>query len=309
MNNPEQLIPPTSEVLPRPHSSSHASPGPHSGDAGQTEPSVSRPALFLAWSNAHRVTDSQTAQDATAAEEWIATSSPVTIPSRRCDRGLWLLRDSFIRREGWSRINAEPAAALLLRQTPSRPIYAAIKRTGDIVGSLVLLILLLPVFILVAALVRLDSSGPAIFRQRRIGKNGKEFLLWKFRSMHTDAPEYAPSPTSILDRRLTRVGRLIRRVSVDELPQLVNVLKGEMSLVGPRPEMPFIVDGYTLLERGRLVVKPGITGLWQVSPARALPIHENLQFDLHYIHHRNLMLDGAILLRTIAAVIHGVGAV
>ncbi len=199
--------------------------------------------------------------------------------------------------------------ATLLRLAPSRPIYAAIKRASDIAVSLVLLALFLPVFILVAALIQLDSPGPAIFRQRRIGKNGEEFLLWKFRSMHVDAPKYAPSPTSALDPRLTRIGRLIRRVSADELPQLVNVLKGEMSLVGPRPEMPFIVDRYTSLERCRLAAKPGITGLWQVSPARAFPIHENLQFDLHYIHHQNLMLDGAILLRTIAAVLQGVGAV
>jgi lipopolysaccharide/colanic/teichoic acid biosynthesis glycosyltransferase len=127
--------------------------------------------------------------------------------------------------------------------------------------------------------------------------------------MRIDAPKYAPSPTSDRDCRLTRIGRLIRRISIDELPQLINVLKGEMSLVGPRPEMPFIVDRYTPLERGRLAVKPGITGLWQVSPARALPIHENLQYDLHYIFHQSLMLDGAILLRTLAAVIRGVGAV
>jgi lipopolysaccharide/colanic/teichoic acid biosynthesis glycosyltransferase len=108
---------------------------------------------------------------------------------------------------------------------------------------------------------------------------------------------------------LTRVGRLIRRMSLDELPQLMNVLKGEMSLVGPRPEMPFIVDGYGDLERKRLAVRPGITGLWQISPARAFPIHENIQFDLHYIRHQNLVLDCAILVRTIAAVIDGVGAI
>jgi lipopolysaccharide/colanic/teichoic acid biosynthesis glycosyltransferase len=127
--------------------------------------------------------------------------------------------------------------------------------------------------------------------------------------MRTDAPQYASSPTSDRDWRLTRVGRVIRRLSIDELPQLINVLSGEMSLVGPRPEMPYLVYRYTEAERERLTIKPGITGLWQVSPARAYPIHENLQYDLHYIRHQNMLLDGAILLRTIIAVIRGVGAV
>jgi lipopolysaccharide/colanic/teichoic acid biosynthesis glycosyltransferase len=98
-------------------------------------------------------------------------------------------------------------------------------------------------------------------------------------------------------------------MSIDEMPQLINVLKGEMSLVGPRPEMPFIVERYGPEAYERLSVKPGITGLWQISPARAHPIHENLQYDLHYIRNQNLLLDCAIIVRTIAAVIHGVGAV
>jgi lipopolysaccharide/colanic/teichoic acid biosynthesis glycosyltransferase len=220
------------------------------------------------------------------------------------DRGLWLLRDVFMGRESWSRVNSEGVA-----DSAQRPLYVVTKRAGDILASVVLLILLLPVFIVLADLVTLDSPGPALFRQRRVGKDGREFVLWKFRSMRTDVPRYSPSPTAEMDLRLTRVGRLIRRLSLDELPQLFNVLKGEMSLVGPRPEMPFIVEGYTGLERRRLTVKPGLTGLWQVSPARAFPIHQNLQYDLHYIQHQNLMLDGAILLRTIVAVIRGVGAI
>jgi lipopolysaccharide/colanic/teichoic acid biosynthesis glycosyltransferase len=98
-------------------------------------------------------------------------------------------------------------------------------------------------------------------------------------------------------------------MSIDEIPQLINVLKGEMSLVGPRPEMPFIVDMYHSAEGERFAARPGITGLWQISPARAFPIHENLQYDLHYIRNQNLFLDCAIILRTITAVIHGIGAV
>jgi lipopolysaccharide/colanic/teichoic acid biosynthesis glycosyltransferase len=184
-----------------------------------------------------------------------------------------------------------------------------VKRAVDMAGAAVLLAVLAPVLALVALLIRLDSPGPAVFRQRRVGKDGVEFRLWKFRSMRRDAPEYARSPTSDTDARLTRAGRLIRRVSLDELPQLINVLRGEMSLVGPRPEMPFIVAGYTALERRRLAVKPGITGLWQISPARAYPIHEHLEYDLDYIRQQNLVLDGAILLRTVRAVWRGVGAV
>jgi len=110
------------------------------------------------------------------------------------------------------------------------------------------------------------------------------------------------------DPRLTNIGRALRRLSIDELPQLLNVIQGNMSLVGPRPEMPFIVAKYGPQERMRLSATPGITGLWQISPARAMPIHKNLQFDLFYIESRNIFLDIAILLRTITAVVRGIGA-
>jgi len=183
------------------------------------------------------------------------------------------------------------------------------KRSCDVVGALLFLTILLPLGLMVAILIKLDSSGPVFFRHRRIGRDGKHFVLWKFRSMRTDVPQYGISPRSTADERLTRIGRLIRRLSIDELPQLINVLRGDMSLVGPRPEMPFIVDGYRPLERERLATKPGLTGLWQISPARAFPIHENLQYDLHYINNQNLLLDCAIVLRTIAAVVRGIGAV
>jgi lipopolysaccharide/colanic/teichoic acid biosynthesis glycosyltransferase len=171
------------------------------------------------------------------------------------------------------------------------------------------LVALVPLFALIAIVIKLDSPGPVFFRHYRVGKDGNKFILWKFRSMKVDVSKYAVSPQSTTDTRLTRIGRLIRRLSIDELPQLINVLKGEMSLVGPRPEMPFIVELYRSAEYERSTVKPGITGLWQISPARAFPIHETLQYDLYYIRNQNFWLDCAILLRTIAAVIHGVGAV
>jgi lipopolysaccharide/colanic/teichoic acid biosynthesis glycosyltransferase len=186
--------------------------------------------------------------------------------------------------------------------------YGLTKRSCDVVGSTILLAALLPLGLMVAISIKFDSPGSVFFRHYRIGKNGKQFILWKFRSMKADVPRYGIHPQSAADMRLTRVGRLIRRLSIDELPQLINVLRGEMSFVGPRPEMPFIVDRYRPIERKRLAVKPGITGLWQISPDRAFPIHENLQYDLYYIRNQNLLLDGAILLRTLAAVVRGTGA-
>jgi lipopolysaccharide/colanic/teichoic acid biosynthesis glycosyltransferase len=188
------------------------------------------------------------------------------------------------------------------------PANLIMKRAIDAVGSIILLIALSPLLVAIAVLVRAGSKGAVLFRHWRVGRDGAEFRMWKFRSMRVETPQYERSPLSDSDPRLTRVGRILRRLSVDELPQLINVLKGDMSLVGPRPEMPFIVEGYDVYESRRLQAKPGITGLWQISPARAMPIHENLWFDLYYIEHKNIFLDCAILLRTITAVVRGVGA-
>jgi lipopolysaccharide/colanic/teichoic acid biosynthesis glycosyltransferase len=223
------------------------------------------------------------------------------------DLGMWLLHRSVI--QGWARIRTRTRSRVghtgdVLKWWPSLT-----KRCCDIVGSVILLMVLWPLLVVIAVLIKIDSAGPILFRHERVGKNGNQFVLLKFRSMKVEVPKYECSPTSGFDMRLTRLGRIIRRLSLDEIPQLINVLKGDMSLVGPRPEMPFIVEGYGTLERERLAVKPGITGLWQISPARAFPIHENLQYDLYYVRHRNLFLDWAILVRTITAVIRGVGAV
>lgn len=188
------------------------------------------------------------------------------------------------------------------------PDDSILKRGMDIAASSLLLLICFPLFVCVAALIKSDSAGPALFRQKRIGKDGVPFEIWKFRSMRVDAHPYARSPVGNDDPRLTRIGRILRRLSIDELPQLLNVWKGEMSLVGPRPEMPFIVETYGPLEMQRLCVRPGITGLWQISPARAMPIHENLNYDLSYIENQSIVLDCVILLRTIRAVIRGIGA-
>ncbi len=184
--------------------------------------------------------------------------------------------------------------------------YEAMKRPFDLVAALLMILLLAPVWILLALLIKLDSRGPVLFTQERVGKDGKTFKMYKLRSMHVNAPKYAVSPTESRDPRITRVGRFLRRASLDELAQLINVVKGDMSLVGPRPEMPFIVAQYTQAQRQRLRVKPGITGLWQLSADRAFQIHENIQYDLYYIRHRGIFMDIAILLHTLVFAMHGV---
>jgi lipopolysaccharide/colanic/teichoic acid biosynthesis glycosyltransferase len=225
------------------------------------------------------------------------------------DFGLWLLHRAASRHDQWERLREAPRSFVSARLCGLQYSSSWLKRSCDIIGSLFFLIMLSPFFVLVAILIKLDSPGPVLFRHRRVGVNGNNFVLWKFRSMRIDVPEYEVSPQSAVDDRLTRIGKLIRRLSVDEIPQFINVLKGEMSLVGPRPEMPFIVNRYRPADCERLFVRPGITGLWQISPARAFPIHENLQYDLHYIRNQNFFLDCTIILRTVTAVIRGIGAV
>ena len=182
-----------------------------------------------------------------------------------------------------------------------------------------LLLVLAPVLLGLALLVRLDSPGPVVFRQQRIGRDGREFTMLKFRTMHA-----GPEPAGTLlahgndadgvlfklrsDPRITRVGRLLRRYSLDELPQLVNVVVGQMSLVGPRPALPGEVDRYDDDPRRRLVVKPGLTGLWQVSGRSDLPWDEAVRLDLLYVDNWSLTLDLAILARTAGAVLGHRGA-
>ena len=171
----------------------------------------------------------------------------------------------------------------------------------------------------VALMVRMTSAGPAIFRQERVGRFGEPFQLYKFRTMVVDAELKKAALASqndgngLLfkvrsDPRVTRTGAWLRRWSLDELPQLLNVLKGDMSLVGPRPPLPDEVARYTDYVRRRLVVKPGITGLWQVSGRSDLPWEEAVRLDLRYVENWSLSLDLVILLRTLTAVCRGAGA-
>jgi exopolysaccharide biosynthesis polyprenyl glycosylphosphotransferase len=184
--------------------------------------------------------------------------------------------------------------------------YDIVKRSLDIVGSLTLLAIGIPIWLLLAVLIKIDSPGPIFFLQDRVGINGKLFKMLKFRSMYQGSCGNEYSPQTSGDSRITRVGKFLRRTSLDELPQLANVLQGTMSLVGPRPEMPFIVQEYTDRHRQRLQVKPGITGLWQLSGDRAFLIHENVEYDLYYIQHQNFFMDLAILLHTAFFAMRGI---
>jgi exopolysaccharide biosynthesis polyprenyl glycosylphosphotransferase len=184
--------------------------------------------------------------------------------------------------------------------------YEIVKRCLDVLFTVVLLTLGAPFFILLAALVKLDSPGPALFKQKRVGQYGKPFRMFKFRTMYVQASGDDYSPQKPNDPRITRFGRFLRKTSLDELPQLLNVLGGTMSLVGPRPEMSFIVAKYGDKERQRLQVKPGLTGLWQLSGDRAFLIHENLEYDLYYIKHRNFFMDLAVLLHTSIFAMRGI---
>lgn len=184
---------------------------------------------------------------------------------------------------------------------PVRPLYRAAKRLIDLAVSASLLLLALPLLLLIALLIKRDSPGPVFFSQVRVGLGGRTFRMLKFRTMYVDQCGDAISPDSKQDPRVTRIGRILRATSLDELPQFLNVLIGEMSLVGPRPEMPFIVESYSPVDRLRLDAKPGITGLWQVSEARKAPIHENIDYDLYYIENQSIVLDMVIFVLTAAA--------
>ena len=176
------------------------------------------------------------------------------------------------------------------------------KRSFDLAFSCTVITLALPVMAVIVCLIWLTSPGPVLFRQRRVGRGGRLFTIYKFRTMHKTANPYASSPDSdFKDTRVTSVGKLLRKTGLDELPQFVNVLRGEMSVVGPRPEMPFWVKQYTPRQLGRLQVLPGITGLWQISPARKDQIHENLQYDFYYIRHQSVWLDIWLVYRTFRA--------
>ncbi len=185
---------------------------------------------------------------------------------------------------------------------------AVIRRAIDVIGSSATLVLAAPVILTAMVAIRLESAGAAIYRQRRAGLAGREFELLKLRTMVAGAERVgAGLAIDAEDPRITRVGAFLRRTSLDELPNLVNVLRGEMSLIGPRPTLPVQVAQYTDRQRGRLAIKPGITGWAQVNGRASLPWSERIELDLYYIEHRSPALDLRILWRTVAMVLGGSG--
>jgi lipopolysaccharide/colanic/teichoic acid biosynthesis glycosyltransferase len=181
-----------------------------------------------------------------------------------------------------------------------------VKRALDVVVASVGLLLGGPVLVVAMAAIRLESSGHPIYRQRRIGRDGEPFDLYKLRTMVHGAEHMgAGMAVNEGDSRITRVGAFLRRTSLDELPNLVNVLRGDMSIVGPRPTIPVQVEQYTERQRGRLAVKPGITGWAQVNGRASLPWADRIELDLWYVEHQSLRLDLRILARTVAILVRG----
>lgn len=187
--------------------------------------------------------------------------------------------------------------------------YYFIKRCIDIIGSLTGLILLSPVFLITAVWVKIDSRGPVFFVQERVGKNGKLFKMYKFRSMCTNAEDMlaklrnknemsGPMFKIKEDPRITKAGRFIRKTSIDELPQLYNVLMGDMSLVGPRPNLPREVKEFSPYQRQKLLVKPGITCYWQVMGRNSIDFEDWMKLDIKYVKERSTLLDIKLILKT-----------
>jgi lipopolysaccharide/colanic/teichoic acid biosynthesis glycosyltransferase len=183
-----------------------------------------------------------------------------------------------------------------------------IRRAIDVLGGSVMLVLAAPVIAVSMVAIRLESRGHPIYRQRRVGKDGRQFDLLKLRTM-VDGAEHVGAGLAINenDPRVTRVGALLRRASLDELPNLLNVVRGELSLIGPRPTIPVQVAQYTERQRGRLAIRPGITGWAQVNGRASLPWSERIELDLYYVEHRSLALDLRILWRTVTIVFGGSG--
>jgi exopolysaccharide biosynthesis polyprenyl glycosylphosphotransferase len=222
-------------------------------------------------------------------------------------------------------IGALPVITLFREPLPRAA--RVVKRASDVFLASAALLLLAPVWLLIALLIKLDSRGPVLYRQERVGMDGRIFLFLKFRTMRPDADDSAhrdyqrrliqgqpgtnlgdterPVYKLHADPRVTRVGRLLRRLSLDELPQLLNVLRGDMSVVGPRPPIPYEVEAYALWHRKRLDMKPGLTGLWQVSGRNRLSFDEMVRLDLFYIENWSLLLDLRIILKTLPVVLRG----
>lgn len=233
---------------------------------------------------------------------------------------VWVIPDYFSLTLHRASIEDFAGIPMLDLRAPALTEYQRImKRTFDLICSSLSLIVSLPMMGIIALAIRLDSRGSVFYHQKRVGENGRLFEMIKFRTMVADADQLQ---TLIIkkdekghvlhkiadDPRITRVGRFLRRTSLDELPQLFNVFKGEMSLVGPRPEMPYLVDKYALWQRKRFAVPQGMTGWWQINGRSDKPMHLHTDEDLYYVQHYSIWLDLQIILKTIWVVLRGKGA-
>jgi lipopolysaccharide/colanic/teichoic acid biosynthesis glycosyltransferase len=183
-------------------------------------------------------------------------------------------------------------------------MYEPLKRAMDLAIACCVAVVVLPLMAIIAVVIRLDSKGPALLRQERVGRHGEDFELLKFRTMVVGAHKMGAGwLIAERDPRITRVGHFLRRWSLDELPQLINVLRGDMSIIGPRPTLRYQVDQYTDFQRRRLEVRPGITGWAQVQGRNDLPWPRRIELDVHYVEHRSLRLDLEILRRTLRVLV------
>lgn len=224
-------------------------------------------------------------------------------------------------------VGPEQALAEVWQRIRTFDAYPALKRLFDVVVALAMLVVLAPVMAVIAIAIKRDSQGPVIFKQTRVGKNRRPFTFFKFRSMYVNADHTVhqkfvkdlidgklPNQNGkavfkmMGDRRITPVGAFIRKTSLDELPQLFNVLKGDMSLVGPRPAIPYEVAEYREWHKRRLDVLPGLTGMWQVRGRSAVSFDDMVAMDIEYVEKSSLLLDVAILVQTVPAVLSGRGA-
>ena len=183
-------------------------------------------------------------------------------------------------------------------------MYKAVKRVLDFLFALLLLIILLPIFLIVSIAIKLDSKGPVLFKQLRSGKNGKEFLMYKFRSMsaNNDVHDFKS------ENKMTKVGKFIRKTSLDEIPQLINIIKGEMSFIGPRPWITDYQKYFTKNQKRRLEVLPGITGLAQATGRNNLTVYEKLRLDVYYVDHLSFKMDMKVIYGTVKTVLSKEGA-
>ena len=234
---------------------------------------------------------------------------------------VWVVPDYYTLALNQARVEELAGVPLIdLRAPALNDTQRLLKRAFDLILTLLMMPFVLPIMGIIALAIKLDSPGPVLFQQVRVGENGKLFGMLKFRSMVQDADKMRHVIEEVdengrihqrkdkPDPRVTRVGRFLRKTSLDELPQLFNVLKGEMSLVGPRPEMPHLVEQYELWQRKRFAVPQGITGWWQVNGRSDKPMHEHTDEDLYYVQNYSLWLDIYILIKTVFVVLRGKGA-